>query len=149
MREDRAGHCFQKEMGFHKEQPKKSRISDSGRLRTLVPLEVNISCGINRQARSDIIYDIRARYDGISAIGAGTNNGAATTVSGDLIEWADFIFVMEEVHRNKISRKFKGQLKNKRVIVLAIPDNFDRMDPTLVRILEDKVSNYVQCRKTP
>ena len=26
-------------MGFHKEQPKKSRIGDSGRLRTLVPLE--------------------------------------------------------------------------------------------------------------
>jgi hypothetical protein len=39
LREDRAGHCFQKEMGFHKEQPKKSRISDSWRLRTLVPLE--------------------------------------------------------------------------------------------------------------
>jgi hypothetical protein len=39
LRENRAGHCSQKEMGFHKEQPKKSRISDSGRLRTLVPLE--------------------------------------------------------------------------------------------------------------
>jgi hypothetical protein len=30
---------FKKEMGFHKDQPKKSRISDSGRLRALVPLE--------------------------------------------------------------------------------------------------------------
>ena len=48
-------------MGFQKEQSKKSRIGDSGRLRTLVPLEVNISCGINRQMRSGIIYDIRAR----------------------------------------------------------------------------------------
>ena len=55
---------------------------------------------------------------------------------------------MEEVHRNKVSRKFKGQLKYKSVIVLAIPDNFDRMGPTLVRILEDKVSNYVQFKKT-
>ena len=47
-------------MGFHKEQPKEPRIDDYQRLRTSVPLEVDISCEINRLARWCMICDIRA-----------------------------------------------------------------------------------------
>ena len=57
-----------------------------------------------------------SEYDGVEAIGAGTNSDAETSVSGDLVEWADIVLVMEKMHRNKVSKKFKELLKNKQVI---------------------------------
>ena len=80
----------------------------------------------------------------MEAIGAGTNIGAVTPVSGDLIEWADFILVMEKSHRNKISRKYKELLKGKRLIVLDIPDIYDCMQPELIQLLKAKVSRVVR-----
>ena len=38
-----------------------------------------------------------SQYDGVDAIGAGTNSDAETTVSGDLIHWADVVLVMESL----------------------------------------------------
>ncbi|MEE8388716.1 MAG: hypothetical protein V3R65_09085, partial [Acidiferrobacterales bacterium] len=85
-----------------------------------------------------------SEYEGIEAIGAGTNSSAATPVSGDLIEWADIILVMEESHRNKISKKYRELLKNKRLIVLDIPDIYDCMQPELIQLLKAKVSRVVR-----
>lgn len=93
--------------------------------------------------RSPTAEAVFNEYEGISAIGAGTSKDAATTVSGDLIEWADIVFVMETSHRNKVSRKFKALLRHKRLICLGIPDNYDRMDPVLIRLLKNNVSRYV------
>jgi len=100
-------------------------------------------CSENR-LRSPTGEEVFSKYEGINAIGAGTNNDAATPVSGDLIEWADIIFVMEKSHRNKISRKFQELLKGKKLVCLDIPDNYDRMDPALVRLLENKVSRHLR-----
>ena len=100
-------------------------------------------CSENR-LRSPTGEEVFSKYEGINAIGAGTNRDANTPVSGDLIEWADIIFVMEKSHRNKVSKKFQELLKDKRLICLDIPDEYDRMDPTLVRILETKVSRHVR-----
>lgn len=102
-------------------------------------------CSENR-LRSPTGEEVFSKYEGISAIGAGTNKDADTTVSGDLIEWADVIFVMEKTHRNKISKKFKGLLKDKRIICLDIPDEFERMDPRLIRLLKNRVSRHVPLR---
>ena len=82
-------------------------------------------------------------YDGLNAIGAGTNSDADTPVSGDLIEWADIIFVMEKSHRNKVSKKFRELLRDKKLVCLDIPDNYKRMDPTLIQILKNRVSRHV------
>lgn len=100
-------------------------------------------CSENK-LRSPTGEEVFSAYDGINAIGAGTNKDADTPVSGDLIEWADIIFVMEKSHRNKLSKKFRDLLKDKRLICLDIPDNYDRMDPVLVRLLENKVSRHVR-----
>ena len=102
-------------------------------------------CSENR-LRSPTGEEVFSKYESINAIGAGTNSDAATTVSGDLIEWADIIFVMERSHKNKVTKKFKALLKSKRLICLDIPDKYDRMDPVLVRLLESKVSRYVSLR---
>ena len=100
-------------------------------------------CSENR-LRSPTAEAVFTEYEGIEAIGAGTNSDAATPVSGDLIEWADIILVMEKMHRNKVSKKYKELLKNKRLIVLDIPDNYECMDPELIQLLKTKVSRHVQ-----
>ena len=99
-------------------------------------------CSENR-LRSPTAEAVFSEYDGVNAIGAGTNKDAATTVSGDLIEWADVILVMEGSHRNKISKKFREQLKGKKLCVLDIPDNYDYMQPELVQLLRRKITRYV------
>jgi predicted protein tyrosine phosphatase len=104
-------------------------------------------CSENR-LRSPTGEEVFSAYDGITAIGAGTNNDSATPVSGDLIEWADIIFVMERSHRNKVSKKFKSFLKGKKLVCLDIPDDYDRMDPVLIRLLEIGVSKHVPLRKS-
>ncbi len=105
-------------------------------------------CSENR-LRSPTGEEIFSQYEGIEAIGCGTNSDAETTISGDLIEWSDIIFVMEKSHRNKVSKKFKSLLKNKRLICLDIPDEYERMDPVLIRLLENRVLRniHVNMRK--
>ena len=93
-----------------------------------------------RSATAEAVF---SEYEGVEAIGAGTNKDAATPVSGDLIEWADVILFMETMHRDKISAKYKKLLKDKQMIVLDIPDNYQRMQTELIRLLEAKVSKYV------
>jgi len=100
-------------------------------------------CSENR-LRSPTAETVFSTYDGIQAIGAGTNNDAETPVSGDLIEWADIILVMEKTHRNKVSKKYKELLKDKRLIVLDIPDNYDCMQAELIQILKTKVARVVR-----
>ena len=62
------------------------------------------------------------------------------------IEWADIIFVMEKSHRDKVAKKFKELLVGKKLVCLDIPDEYDRMDPALVRLLEAGVAKHVRLR---
>lgn len=100
-------------------------------------------CSENR-LRSPTAEAVFSEYEGVEAIGAGTNHDAETPVSGDLVEWADAILVMEKSHRNKISKKYKEQLKGKKLVVLDIPDVYECMDPELIKLLKAKVPRYVR-----
>jgi len=61
----------------------------------------------------------------------------------ELLEWADMIFVMERSHRNKLSKKFRSYLKNKRIVCLDIPDEYGYMDHVLVKILKRKMLPFL------
>lgn len=99
-------------------------------------------CSQNR-LRSPTAEQIFADYPGIECASAGLNNDAENPVTPELLEWAELIFVMEKTHRNKLSTKFKKHLLNKRVICLDIPDDYEFMDPTLIRILQSKVTRFL------
>ena len=99
-------------------------------------------CSENR-LRSPTAEAVFNEYDGIEAIGAGTNSDAVTPLSGDLIEWADVIMVMEGVHRNKVAKKYRELLKNKRLVVLDVADNYLYMQDELVQLLKEKVSRLI------
>jgi len=100
-------------------------------------------CSENR-LRSPTAEAVFSKYPGVQAIGAGTNADAATPISGDLIEWADIVFVMENVHKDKVAKKYRELLKNKRLVCLDISDAYDRMQPELVKLLEVKVRQYIR-----
>ena len=85
-----------------------------------------------------------AQFDGIECDSAGLGNDAAVQLSPEQIEWADIIFVMERVHRNKLTKKFKKYLNGKRLIVLGIPDEFEYMDENLVKLLNMKVPQFLR-----
>ena len=103
-------------------------------------------CTENR-LRSATAEAVFLKYENVDAIGAGTNADAPTTVSGDLIDWADVIFVMETQHKKKVDKKFRQLLRNKRLIVLGIPDNYSYMQPELVAILKARVVRHVHIRE--
>lgn len=71
------------------------------------------------------------------------SHDAETPLSAGLVAWADTIFVMEKSHQAKLSARFRAQLAGKRVVCLAIPDDYRYMDPTLVALLRRKVAPHL------
>ena len=98
-------------------------------------------CSQNR-LRSPTAEQVFASHPGMECSSAGTNNDAENPLTSELVEWADVIFVMEKMHRNKLTAKFKRHLNNTRIICLDIPDDHDFMAPELVRLLKVKVHRF-------
>ena len=99
-------------------------------------------CSQNR-LRSPTAEHLFAGHPGIECESAGLNNDADNPVTPELVEWAELIFVMEKMHRSKLSAKFGRHLKNSRVVCLDIPDKFDFMDPALICLLKEKVTRFL------
>jgi predicted protein tyrosine phosphatase len=74
---------------------------------------------------------------------AGTSPNAKKVVSQADIRWADFIFVMEDKHKNRVLAKFTKLLGYKKIYVLEIPDNYKYMDSELVREVTEKVATFM------
>lgn len=100
-------------------------------------------CTQNR-LRSPTAEQVFSTWPDVETDSAGLGNDAEVKLSVEQIEWATLIFVMEKAHRNKLSKKFKSHLKDKRVICLNIPDNYAYMQPELVKLLENKVGAYLR-----
>jgi predicted protein tyrosine phosphatase len=71
------------------------------------------------------------------------NNDAITPLTPEQVIWADVVFVMEQTHRNKLSTRFRAELKGKRVVCLNIPDEYEYMDAGLIRLLKALVPRHL------
>ena len=100
-------------------------------------------CSQNR-LRSSTAETIFADSDGFEVRSAGLNNDAVVPTTPELIEWADYIFVMEKAHRNKLQKKFKKQINKQRVIYLNIPDEYEYMEDGLISLLRHRLGNFFQ-----
>ncbi|MGC3979904.1 MAG: low molecular weight protein tyrosine phosphatase family protein [Steroidobacteraceae bacterium] len=98
-------------------------------------------CSQNR-LRSPTAEQVFSDYPGFEVASAGLNPEAETPVCAELLEWSDVIFVMEKTHKIKLSKKFRQHLNGKRIVCLDIPDEFEFMDPALVRILQTKAGPF-------
>ncbi|USI73550.1 low molecular weight protein tyrosine phosphatase family protein [Sphingomonas morindae] len=99
-------------------------------------------CSQNR-LRSPTAEQVFSRREGLEVDSAGTNHDADNPLTAELVAWADVIFVMEKAHRSKLQRRFRAGLGGRRVICLDIPDDYDFMQPELIRLLEIKVSRHL------
>jgi predicted protein tyrosine phosphatase len=95
-------------------------------------------CSQNR-LRSPTAEQVFSSYPDLEVASAGLSSDAAVQVSPEMLDWADVVFVMERAHSDKLSRQFAPYLRDKRVVCLDIADDYEFMDPELVRLLEMKV----------
>lgn len=100
-------------------------------------------CSQNR-LRSPTAEQVFASWPGIETDSAGLGGDATVPLSSEQLAWADIIFVMERAHRNRLSSKFKRYLNGKRIVCLDIPDDYDYMQPELIRLLEVKVGRFLR-----
>lgn len=101
-------------------------------------LKVLFICSQNR-LRSPTAEQIFRGDPRLDVRSAGVDRDAKVVVSSEVLEWAEIVFVMENRHRNVLRRRFKKSCDGKRMICIRIPDEYDFMDPELVRLLRERV----------
>ncbi|MHA1257760.1 MAG: arsenate reductase/protein-tyrosine-phosphatase family protein [Promethearchaeota archaeon] len=100
-------------------------------------------CTANR-FRSKTAEDIFKQDLRFEVKSAGTDIWAKTQINKMLLEWADYVFVMERVHKSIIHYKYPNIYKNKRIVCLHIQDIYNYIDQELVDILKMKIDNFFQ-----
>jgi predicted protein tyrosine phosphatase len=101
-------------------------------------MKILFVCSRNRW-RSPTAEAVFRDHEGLETDSAGLDSDAEVSLCREVIAWADIIFVMEQVHRRKLSKQFQPWLKGKRVVCLDIQDKYGYMDPALVELLKRKV----------
>jgi len=74
---------------------------------------------------------------------AGTHGIGEQALTRKDLEWADKIIVMEDMHRDFISRNFPRQHARADLTVLGIPDIYLRNDPELISEIEAKMPEMI------
>lgn len=103
-------------------------------------LKLLFVCTVNRMrsATAHKIYEGDKRFEVKSA---GTDKTANRILTDELLNWADSIVVMEKHHRNYIRKHFPKIYKNKRIVCLYIPDDYDFMQMELIAMLKVKLED--------
>ena len=99
-------------------------------------------CSQNK-LRSPTAEAVFADTEGWNVLSAGLNNNAEVRLGTEDVEWADYIFVMENRQKKKLATQFRKELKHQKLICLGIPDDYAYMDQELVQIFKDKIPNLV------
>ena len=63
-------------------------------------------------------------------------------MSENLVRWADLIYVMEYQHKERIKELFPSASNKKEIIVLEIKDVYEYMNPELIEIFKQVLSEY-------
>lgn len=103
-------------------------------------------CGKNRERSLTAEYIFAGRPD-LEVRSAGLDNDAEYQCTAEDVEWAHRIFVMEASQKDKLSLRFKPQLKNARVSCLNIRNKYKFMDTELVRLLHSRVNAYLPSQR--
>lgn len=102
-------------------------------------LNVLFVCSRN-QWRSPTAEEIWRRDPRVNVRSAGTSPSARHPVSADDLRWADIILVMEQKHKTRLLAEYPEDVRDKRLHVLEIPDDYRYMDPELIELLEHSVA---------
>ncbi len=94
-----------------------------------------------RSPTAAALFEHSQRY---VAKSAGTSDVARIKLTAALINWADWIFVMEKRHLAIIRQKYSNEIAAKSIVVLHISDDYQYMDSELVEILTSRLSEYLE-----
>jgi predicted protein tyrosine phosphatase len=106
-------------------------------------MNVLFVCSRNR-LRSPTAENVFRDWPDIQVASAGLAPDADEVLTAEDVEWADVVLAMEKKHKTEISRRFMPQLRDTRVVVLDIRDDYGFMDPELVEILRAKVPPHLR-----
>ena len=112
------------------------------------PVRVLFVCSRNR-LRSPTAEAVVDGWPGVVALSAGTAPDADVRVSQDLVEWADVVVAFEPRHRRRLAALVGRALRDTRVVVLGIPDDYSFMDPALVQILRRRLPDLLGVAPLP
>jgi len=93
-----------------------------------------------RSYTAEVLFNSKGLY---RAKSAGTERTARVKVTNDLLLWADIIFTMEEKQAEYIRNEFIEAIRNKKIIVLGIPNNHYFMELALMKLITNKVDPYL------
>ena len=105
-------------------------------------------CRLNRH-RSATAERIFCKRKDLDVRSAGTQEDALVRVNTRMIEWADVILAMDQLEVEALTRMFPAHPALERVICLEIPDEFVFLQPTLVELLNQRVSKHLSLPDLP
>lgn len=95
---------------------------------------------MTRSATAERLFCKRPDLDVRSA---GTSPDALARVNALMLEWADVIFIMDDVQRRSLESMFPDHPALERLVCLDIPDNYTFLEPELVKLLEERVPRHL------
>lgn len=107
------------------------------------PTRVLFLCSRNR-IRSLTAERLMAGVPGYDVRSAGTEPGSRVRISEKLIGWSEVIFAMEPQHRRIVEERFAGELAERALIVLHVPDEFEYLDEELFEVLRGALGPWLQ-----
>jgi predicted protein tyrosine phosphatase len=79
---------------------------------------------------------------------AGTFRAARVCVSEELVLWADRVFVMEAHHAESLRERFPVAIREKVMICLDIPDEYQPLAEDLFEVLVDRLARHLRFEDT-
>lgn len=98
------------------------------------------SANIDRSPTAEYLY---ASYPGIETKSAGASRYTKRPVTPALLDWADVVFCMGNVHKQYLTDTFPESVKNKEINVLDIPDDYTYGEPKLEAIIKKKMAPWL------
>ncbi len=99
-----------------------------------------------RSPTAEALFQQSKRY---VARSAGTSDLVRIKITIGLINWADWIFVMEKRHAAIIQQKYPDAIADKSLVILHIEDDYQYMDEELIDILASRRCEYLQIEDDP
>jgi predicted protein tyrosine phosphatase len=89
--------------------------------------------------RSPTAQRLYARTAGVEAKSAGLSPLARVQLTGELVEWADVVIVMQRRLVKALRRRFGASLGDREVIDLNVADDYQFMQPELLALLRERL----------
>jgi len=97
---------------------------------------------LDRSPCAEMLFENNEKYEAKSA---GLSAWAVKPLTKHSLQWADYIFVMEQEQKREILEKFHDEIMDKpEIIVLNINNDYSRHDPELESELRERLKSWLE-----